>query len=259
MTDEAPDEATYEAPDEATDEANATSVTDEKVWHLHHCPLFSGISRSEMRHLSDITVMFKLAPQDRMITDPDNPQAVWLIKKGLVSLTYGDIEGRDATVLLLGPGDLFGSMMDTGDLDYSQNIVALRPTVLCRMTRQQMDTLLHKYPDLGFRLTKFSWRRIARLQQRLAEIMTKSVKVRLATLLLNLAEEYGEDLADGTRSVGLTITHDDLARLVGSSREMVSKVMGGFRERDLVRSSRKQVSLLDREALRRTIEVQEAE
>ena len=240
-----------------TDEGMDTSVTDEKLWHLHHCPLFSGISRSEMRHLSDITVMFKLDPQERIISDPDNPHAIWLVKKGLVSLTYGDIAGRDATVLLLGPGDLFGSMMETDDLDYSQNIVALRPTVLCRMTRPQMDALLHKFPDLGYRLTKFSWRRIARLQQRLAEIMTKSVKVRLATLLLNLAEEYGEDRADGARSVGLTITHDDLARLVGSSREMVSKVMGGFRERDLIRSSRKQVDLLDREALRRIIEAKE--
>ena len=235
------------------------SLTDEKLWHLQHCPLFSGISRQEMEHLRDVTVMVKLEPEDRILADPEDPNAIWFIKEGLMSLTYGDADGKDATVLLLGPGDLFGAMEGAEDLDYSQNLAALKPTVLCRMTRQQMDTLLHKYPDLGFRLTKFSWRRIARLQQRLAEIMTKSVKVRLATLLLNLAEEYGEDLADGTRSVGLTITHDDLARLVGSSREMVSKVMGGFRERDLVRSSRKQVSLLDREALRRTIEVQGAE
>ena len=168
-----------------------------------------------------------------------------------MSLTYGDVEGKDATVLLLGPGDLFGAMEGSEELDYSQNVVALKSTVLCRMTQQQMESLLNRFPELGYRITKFSWRRIARLQQRLAEIMTKSVKVRLATLLTNLADEYGQDTGDGGRSVGLTVTHDDLARLVGSSREMVSKVMGSYRENGLIRSSRRQIELVDRDELRR--------
>lgn len=227
------------------------SITDEKLWHLQHCPLFSGIGKAEMEELKHITVMFKLAPQERILTDPGNPGAIWLIKEGLVSLTYGDVDGKDATVLLLGPGDLFGAMEDMQDLDYSQNIVALKSTVLCRMTQQQMENLLNKYPELSYRVTKFSWRRIARLQQRLAEIMTKSVRVRLATLLTKLADEYGEDTDDGCRSVGLTVTHDDLARLVGSSREMVSKVMGGYRENGLIRSSRRQIELVNRDELRK--------
>ena len=231
-----------------------TNITDEKMWHLHHCPLFAGVSMAEMKHLADITVMFKLEPQERIVYDPEHANAIWMIKEGLLTLTYGDAEGKDATVMLFSPGDLFGAIGEQQDLDYSQNVVALKPTVLCRMTQQQMEALLHKYPEMGYRLTKFSWRRIARLQQRLAEIMTKSVKVRLATLLLNLSEEFGEAHADGTRSVGLTVTHDDLARLVGSSREMVSKVMGGFRENGWIRSSRKRIDLLEVEVLSNTVE-----
>jgi CRP/FNR family transcriptional regulator len=223
----------------------AATISDEKLWHLQHCPLFSGISKAEMEHLRDVTVMVKLQPEDRILSDPDDPNAIWFIKEGLMSLTYGDAEGKDATVLLLGPGDLFGAMEGAESLDYSQSLVALKSTVLCRMTQAQMESLLNRYPDIGYRITKFSWRRIARLQQRLAEIMTKPVRVRLATLLLNLAEEYGEDRDDGARSVGLTISHDDLARLVGSSREMVSKVMGTFRQQGWLRTARKQIDLLD--------------
>ena len=232
-------------------EESRLSPSEEKLWHLQHCPLFSGISQQEMEHLRDVTVMVKLEPEDRILSDPEDRNAIWFIKEGLMSLTYGDEEGRGATVLLLGPGDLFGAMEGAQSLDYSESIVALRPTVLCRMTQQQMETLLNRYPDIGYRITKFSLRRIARLQQRLAEIMTKPVRVRLAALLLNLADEYGQDQPDGSRSVGLTITHDDLARLVGSSREMLSKVMGSFREGSLVRSARKQIDLVDLPTLRR--------
>ncbi|MDP6983355.1 MAG: Crp/Fnr family transcriptional regulator [Candidatus Latescibacteria bacterium] len=225
------------------------TLTDEKLWHLQHCPLFSGVSKQEMEHLRDVTVMVKLEPEDRILTDPDDPNAIWFIKEGLMSLTYGDAEGKDATVLLLGPGDLFGAMEGAQTLDYSQSMVALKSTVLCRMTQQQMEALLNNHPDIGYRITKFSWRRIARLQQRLAEIMTKPVRVRLATLMLNLADEYGGDLPEGGRSLGLTITHDDLARLVGSSREMVSKVMGAMRDEGLLHAGRKHIDLIDRDGL----------
>ena len=63
-----------------------------------------------MEELKHITVMFKLAPLERILTDPGNPGAIWLIKEGLVSLTYGDVDGKDATVLLNGPGDLIGAI-----------------------------------------------------------------------------------------------------------------------------------------------------
>ena len=86
-----------------TDTKPHGSLTDEKLWHLQHCPLFSGISRQEMEHLRDVTVMVKLEPEDRILADPEDPNAIWFIKEGLMSLTYGDAEGKDATVLLLGP------------------------------------------------------------------------------------------------------------------------------------------------------------
>ncbi|MBT3346004.1 MAG: Crp/Fnr family transcriptional regulator [Gemmatimonadetes bacterium] len=230
--------------------SDTSNLTDEKLWHLQHCPLFSGISKQEMEHLRDVTVMVKLEPEDRILADPDDPHAIWFVKEGLLSLTYGDADGKDATVLLLGPGDLFGAMEGAQSLDYSQSMIALKSTVLCRMTQAQMESLLNTHPDIGYRITKFSWRRIARLQQRLAEIMTKPVRVRLATLLMNLSDEYGEDLPEGGRSLGLMITHDDLARLVGSSREMVSKVMGTLRDEGLLRAGRKRIDLLDNDALR---------
>lgn len=225
-----------------------SSVAEEKLWHLQHCPLLAGLSQREMRELHDITVMVKLQAQDRLLATDREPGAIWLVKDGLVSLAYGDASGKGATVVLLGPGDLFGALEPAGDQALSESAVALKPAILCRMTRPQMEGLLNRYPDIAYRITKLSWRRIAHLQQRLAEIMTHTVSQRLATLLLQVAAEYGEDRSGG-RSLGLTVTHDDLARLVGSSREMVTKVMGHFRDSGWVLSSRKSVELVDLQAL----------
>ncbi len=231
----------------------ATPV-DEKLWHLQRCPLFSGVGEQEMKELGEATVMVKLEPQERILPAHQEERAIWMIKEGLVSLTYGDAEGKEATVMLLGAGDLFGALAEYEGMEYGESVIALKSTLLCRISQQQMEALLNRYPETAYRITKFSWLRIARLQQRLAEIMTKSVKERLATLLLQLAADYGSDGSDGSRSLGLTITHDDLARLVGSSREMVSKVMAHYREMGWVRSSRKSVDLLDVSALEKVVE-----
>ncbi len=224
-------------------------VAEKRFGHPSDCPLFRGISQEGLEELGHIAAPVKLEPQERLLTDPEHSREIWMIKEGLVSLIYGDAEGRDATVMLLDAGDLFGAIGWQERLDYSQNVVALKPTVLWRMMQQQMENLFNKYPVLGYRITQFSWRRIARLEQRLAELMTKSVRVRLASLLLNLAADYGEDKAEGIRSLGLTVTHDDLSRLVGSSREMVSKIVGQFRDAGWINSSRKRIELTNRKVL----------
>ena len=210
------------------------------------------VSDADLRGLAglvDGAVPVRLKAQERLLPERDGPTSVWLVQDGLLGLTYGDAEGRDATVLLLGPGDYFGLLDDEDGPEYGQSAVALRPSLLYRVERNRLERLVGQHPHLARRLARSSWRRIDRLQRRLAEIMTRPVRQRLAALLLDTAESYGEDGRDGGRSLGLTLTHDDLARLVGSSREMVSKVMGQFRASGWVRSARRTVELLDREAL----------
>jgi CRP/FNR family transcriptional regulator len=220
----------------------------EKLWHLHHCPLLAGMSQAEMQEVEQVTVMAKLKAQERLIISQEDAHSVWLIKEGLVSLSYSDAEGKDATVLLLGAGDLFGAL-ESGDPAYGESAVALKPTVLCRMFQHQLESLCARHPEISYRVTKFSWRRIARLQQRLAELMTRSVRERLAMLLVKVSAEYGQEIVGRGRSLGLSVTHDDLAHLVGSSREMVSKVMAQFRDLGWIRSSRKTIELVDLGAL----------
>jgi CRP-like cAMP-binding protein len=229
----------------------SATITDGKIRHLRLCPLFNGISAMDMEQLRHTTTVVQMKPQDRILTSPSETPALWLVKEGLVSLTYGDAEGKDATVLLLGPDDLFGALQGNEEYEYGETVVALKPTVLCRMNRHQLEILLHKYPEVAYQVAQFCWHRIARLQQRLADIMTRSVKERLAMMLLKMAADYGEETSSGRRSLGLLVTHDDLARLVGSSREMVSKIIGQFRNQGWIRTSRRSIEVMESAALGR--------
>ncbi len=116
----------------------ASAKTAEKLWHLQHCPLLAGLNQAEMKDLEQATVMVKLQPQERLSISRGEVPAVWLVKEGLMSLTYSDAEGADATVLLLEPGDLFGAP-EAVESSYGENATALKPTVLCRRAQSQPE------------------------------------------------------------------------------------------------------------------------
>ena len=81
----------------------------------------------ELSGLENEAVPVRLGAHERLLPERDGPTAVWLVQHGLLGLTYGDAEGRDATVLMLGPGDFFGRLSDEYGFEYGQSAVALRP------------------------------------------------------------------------------------------------------------------------------------
>ena len=224
--------------------------SDELTSRLRGCALFSDASSEALTSLKDIIVTDVLEPGDRVVRLTENVATIWFISEGLIQLTYCDVEGRNATLQLLGPEDVWVSLEGLKTLAYGIELCALKTTVLLRTTQQQIGRLLMRHPELGPRLFAFALRRTGRLQERLAEVMTKTVRKRLATVLLQLDTEFGVQHREGRHALNLSITHDDLARLVGASREMVTKVMGQFRIAGWVLCGRKSIDLVDQQAMR---------
>lgn len=217
---------------------------------LRDCPVFSRASDDAMAFLETIVETEILEPGDRIVCGrEENRQSVWFISEGLVNLTYWDADGKEATLLLLDADDVWVSLEGLEQLSRQIELVALKHTALIRTSEEQIGRLLMRHPELGARLFDFASRRISRLQGRLAELMTKSVRERVASALLQLGTELGEGKREGVGPLSLPVTHDDLARLVGASREMVTKVMGQFREAGWVQSRRKSIHLLNQRAL----------
>ena len=184
--------------------------SDELTRRLRGCSLFSDASSEALTSLKDIVVTDVLKPGDRVVRLPENVATICFISEGLIKLTYWDVEGRNATLQLLGPEDVWVSLKGL-TLAYGIELCALKTTVLLRTTQQQIGCLLMRHPELGPRLFDFALRRTGRLQERLAEVMTKTVRKRLATLLLQLDTELGVQHREGHHVLNLSITHDDLA------------------------------------------------
>lgn len=221
----------------------------DKLWHIKQCPLFSAMSPEEMRAIESAAQMYEVPKNKVLPPPPGDEPSLFVVKKGHVQLTYTDEGGNEAVVILLGPGDVFGSL-DHTDLTFGEHCRTVSDACICRISRTKFEHMLHKYPNLAFHLTKFSLLRINRLQVRLAEMMMRQADERLALALLDLDKQVGRDDADGRRRLALALTHADLGKLIGTTREMVTILLGKFRSADLVESEKGWLFLKDREGLR---------
>ena len=219
------------------------------VWHLKNCPLFAALEPRELGEVFHQSRIVGLGPNEIVPeTDAAEP-SLWVVKRGHVRLAYVDQEGHSATVLILGPGDLFGTVLNGKATNYGEHCSTITSACLCRISASRFEAFLQKYPLVSYNLMKASFSRIHRLQARLADFMVRPAEARLALVLLDLDREIGEDAPEGGRLLGLPLSHQDLAQLIGSSREMVTHLLGKFRRGGVVATTRERIVLTDRTSL----------
>lgn len=220
----------------------------EKLWHIKHCPLFAALPAQELDAVVAASELIQVGKNAVVPPPPGGEPALFFLKRGHIQLTYTDDAGQEAVVILLGPGDVFGSLDDSPS-HFGEHCRAVSDSCLCVISKSRFSKLVQEQPNLAISLAKSSFARINRLQIRLAEMMTRHADERLALALLDLDQQVGRDEPDGSRKLNLAITHADLAKLIGTSREMVTMLLGKFRQRGLVESRKGWLYLRDRHAL----------
>ena len=231
-------------------ESLKVSPTEEgkKLWYLKRIRLFAGLSWKEMRHLQRITKMESYARGQLLYRPGDPSGAVFLLKKGRVKISKVNDDGREALLAILEPGEIFGEAEAVTGEHRETLVQALEKTMVCEIRREDFEQYLQKYPHVGGRVIKLMGLRLRAIESRVGEMVFKSAPARLATMLLNLAETMGCPEDRGIR-LQARLTHQNLANLIGTSRETVSTLLGQFSKRGLVLQDHRHIVILDKARL----------
>ena len=177
-----------------------------------------------------------------MVCEPEEmASSVFLVASGRIQLYRTTRDGRRFVSATLGPGSMFGEDSLLGGEGPDTQAVALEACTIWTMPRQQVLEISSTDAMFGFGLMQAMGQRVVQAEDRLEQMAYSTIASRLAALLLELAES---DPAGIVRA-----THQELADMLGTWRETVSKTLQDFRRRGLVASGRRQLTLLDREAL----------
>jgi CRP/FNR family transcriptional regulator len=204
-----------------------------KLWYLKNINIFHGMSDAQIRMVERRTVMKEVRRREVLYLPGDAGDRIYLLKRGVVKISAIQEDGREVMLALLRKGEVFGeeAVLEDGPRDHLAE--AYEDALVCIITRQDFMDMLRSHPELVFRVTKLLGLRLKTFRTRVEHLLFKGAPQRLAATLLELAREHGIADAQGVL-VPLRLSQQDLANLIGVTRESVNLALSDFRRRGLV-------------------------
>ncbi|MGH3715486.1 MAG: Crp/Fnr family transcriptional regulator [Micromonosporaceae bacterium] len=217
---------------------------------LARCGLFQGVEPEAAENLAKQLEYVEIRKGDTLFTEGEPGDSLYIVMSGKLKVGRRAADGRQNLIAVMGPSDMVGelSLFDPGPRTATST--AVTDTRVARLKKAALRPWLQDRPEIAEQLLRVLARRLRRTNDALADLIFTDVPGRVAKSLLQMASRFG------TRDGGvLRVTHDltqeELAQLVGASRETVNKALADFASRGWLRLDGKSVIILDPERLAR--------
>jgi CRP/FNR family cyclic AMP-dependent transcriptional regulator len=217
---------------------------------VRKAPLFAALDDETADSLIASMTPQHMERGDVLFREGDSGDRLYVIGEGKIKLGRSSPDGRENLLAILGPGEMFGelSLFDPGARTATATAVA--ETQIVGLTNEQLKTFLAERPGVAATLLAALARRLRRTNESLADLVFTDVPGRVAKALLDLAERFGRPV-DGGVMVSHDLTQEELAQLVGASRETVNKALADFATRGWLKLEARAVLVQDMERLQR--------
>ncbi|MEQ8790623.1 MAG: Crp/Fnr family transcriptional regulator [Pirellulaceae bacterium] len=220
----------------------------EKLWHLKRCNLFEQLTTDQLRRLEVHSRARSFSRRTPIYLPAEEADSVFLLTSGRAKICHLTPDGKQSILAFVEPGELFGELaiLDAGQREeYAETI---ENSTVVMIPGDEMQQLMQQHPQVSLGITKMIGLRRRRIEQRLKNLLFLSNRDRLTHLLLELAEQYGRPTSDGTE-LTIRLSHQDLANVIGSTRETVTVVLGEMQLEGLIRMGRRKIEILQADRL----------
>jgi len=186
---------------------------------LDRVHLFSELAPADTRVLTEHCTTRTYPGNTILITEGDETDSLYVIAEGQVKAYASDEHGKEVILSMMGPGEYFGELALVDDAPRSASIMTLTSCKLMIITKRDFQSCLAEHPEMSYSLIRALTRQVRHLTERVKSLALMDVYGRVARTLLQLAEEK-----DGKLVIEQRLTHQDIANMVGASREMVSRI-----------------------------------
>jgi CRP/FNR family transcriptional regulator, cyclic AMP receptor protein len=205
----------------------------------------------EVERLALLSSSIRLEAGEAVALDEDH-QTLLLLADGRVRVHEPSAAGPDLTISMVEEGTVVGQTGFAPRLSRVLRVVeALQPSSLLVLGWEDFENLVFRNPEVGVKTIRLLTERLAACEGRISDLIRKEVPARLADLILNLSEHQGVVMGDGSRRIPTRYTHQQLASMVGSNREAVTRTFGRLRKAGAVEIWDRHIYVTDADALER--------
>ena len=218
--------------------------------YISQVPLFEGLDEAQQNSLRSKMGQTTLRRGEVLFEEGEPGNRLYIITEGKVKLGHTSMDGRENLLAVLGPGEIIGELTLFDPGPRSTTATAVSPVTLLHLDHADLNAILDTNPTMGKHMLRALARRLRRTNESLADLVFSDVPGRVAKALLDLADRFGTPAEDGVH-VPHDLTQEELAQLVGASRETVNKSLADFVSRGWIHLEGRAVTLLDLDRLAR--------
>jgi len=210
---------------------------------LGRVSIFSGVAADSLARIASITGEKTFPKRSIIFHEGDVGDTLYLLRSGRVKISKITEDGREKTLTIMQPGDFFGEMAIFDNLPRSATAeVSDDAATLYTVAKRDFDRLVMEHPSIALQIIRDLTRRIRLVNQQVEDLAFKDVHERVASTLNHLSKSEGRNLGAKVL-INLKMTHQDLANMVGSSRETVTRALNRLQDEGIISIAHQQITI----------------
>lgn len=213
---------------------------------LRQIPLFASLKDEEIEAIFKLSVTKKCSKDTIILLEDEEGDTLFVILKGKVKVTTFSESGKEVIFSILNEGDFFGDMSLLDGKPRSATVISVEESELRLIRRSDFNKLLETHPGIALKLFEELTSRLRKADERIESLALLDVTGRIAGILLQLADERGEK-SDESILIKSRPTHQELANMVGTTRETVTRVLKQLENKKYIYMEGKDLTIINPE------------
>ncbi|CEP69540.1 Transcription regulator HTH, Crp [Moorella glycerini] len=215
---------------------------------LRQVPVFADLSPEELQHIVSLALLRRYRKNMYIFMEGEPGDAIYFVKKGAIKLFQVLEDGREKILHFVREGEIFAEVLLFEGGPYPATAETLEDTEVGIIRNADMERLLSQHGEMAVKIIKVMSRRLRQAQEHIRDLALKGAYGRLASTLLQLARDYGTPKEDGI-TIDLNLSQQELASLIGTSRETVARILSDFKRLGAVGVERQRITILSPQKL----------
>jgi CRP/FNR family cyclic AMP-dependent transcriptional regulator len=205
-------------------------------------PFFTQLNEQESELVRSVAIEKSYPKNAVVLTEGEIGDSLYMVESGRVKVFIGDEDGREIILKLLGPGQFFGEMAMIDQQPRSASVTTLEPSTFLILSHGAFELCVERAPRIANMVLRILAQRVREADRKIGTLALMDVYGRVASTLLELAVNV-----NGKLVVGEKLSQQDLANMVGASREMVNRILKDLSERGFILVESKSITIINRE------------
>ena len=214
----------------------------ERTQTLKAVPFFTQLNDRELEVVRSVASERTYPKNAVVLTEGEMGDSLYMIQSGKVKVVIGDEEGRELILKILGPGDFFGEMSMIDKQPRSASVTTIEPATFLVLSNAAFERCVEQAPRIANMVMQILAQRVREADRKIGTLALMDVYGRVASTLLELAV-----YTNGKLVVGEKLSQQELANMVGASREMVNRILKDLSERGFISIESKSITIINRE------------